>query len=91
LTIAHYELVGVVEEVWAKAEAFAVTLTADLPAGSTIAIEGPVDFATFIAESIRLNDENVVVGTAQSKVGIKAPEAVDLAKTGMRVFRVVSG
>jgi len=84
----HYRPLGKIEEVWRKAEAFAITLTHALGAGSMIAIEGPVDVAEFTADSIRLEDQDVRAGAAGSKIGIKAPGAADFAKTGMRVFYV---
>lgn len=86
----HYRPIGTVEDVWPKAEAFAVTLAGGVKLGDRIAIEGLVDFKEFTVESIRLDDRDAEAGHSGEKIGIKAVGATDFAKKGMLIFAVVS-
>lgn len=85
----HYELIGVVKQVWQKAGAFSVSIEeGELHVGDRLSIEFPVDFNEHDIKSLMLNDEPIESACVGSEVGVALDESLPNVKVGMNVYRI---
>ena len=87
----HYELLGEIEEFYAKAGAIVLTLEKGVRVGDRISYELSNEFIEEGIQSIHINDAPAPEAAAGVKVGLKTSFSKGQLKKHIRVFRVNSG
>jgi hypothetical protein len=87
----HYELIGAVDEYWAKAAALGLRLkSGTLRVGDRVAYEGAVDFIEEVVTSLRLDGQEIDVASTGQHIGVKTILSKSQARRETCVYRVAS-
>lgn len=85
----HYEFIGTIAGVWAKAAAFGVVIQhGKVNVGDTLAVEGQIYFEELSVPSIRVDNSEVKSAGVNDQAGFPYVEAGAKIRVGMRVYAV---
>jgi hypothetical protein len=86
----HFAPVGVLSEIWPKAEAIGVQVyeAGELRVGGLMAVEGHVDFNIGCITSLRVDDTDREDVTGPMTAGLKTSLPMEAFRTGARIFVV---
>jgi hypothetical protein len=87
---AHYQDIGVLEEIWDKAGAIGVRVgKMAIQQDETLALDLDNEFVEFKAQSLQIDSRPVTIAPPNSLVGIKTPDGLGRLRNGLRVFSLV--
>lgn len=91
---SHYESIGIIEKSYPSSQAISIILhdapNVRIKVGDRIAFELPVEFEEQTVESLRLDNKPVTEAYGGQIPGIRTHLSKDLAKPGIRVFKIKS-